>query len=68
MGQRSRNLRAAVLSSVRFPIKDLPEIREMNDFVFAGEWSFDPTEDPYPEQAWAAAKAWAAYALWLEAR
>jgi len=56
-----------------FTPDDLPEVTERTDrhdnvYIHAGDWSFDPTEDNSPAYAWDAAKAWAAYALHLEAK
>ncbi len=59
------------MSNIVFVRFALPEVTTGNngyDWVRAGEWTFDPREEDDSTKAWENAKAWAAYALWLETK
>jgi hypothetical protein len=57
------------LRPVEVRLRDLPEVEFSNTFGYesirAGGWTFDPIEENDAMSAMESAKAWAAYALWL---
>jgi hypothetical protein len=53
-----------------FTEDELPEVfyDERTGYAKAGEWGFDPLDEGDPHEAMEAAKAWAAYSIWLTNR
>ncbi len=71
MGQRAA-AGTELLKRTKVTLRDLPAVEVVHqygaEYAVVGEWTLDPREEPDPLEAWDNAKAWAAYALWLEAK